>query len=137
LLVDDVQGLRPGPYRFVATEHKLADKITLALWSGNRTQVKRSAVTFLWAAVACRMTWRYGVRGYRHLLVDAGHVCQNLYLAAEAIGAGVCAIATFIDDDLNELIGSDGKEQFAVYLATVGKKQGLTDKEAADELEED
>lgn len=146
LLVNDVQGLHPGLYRFVATEHKLvesnletglADKITLAFWSGNQTQVKKSAVTFLWTAVACRMTWRYGVRGYRYLFVDAGHVCQNLYLAAEAIGAGVCAIATFIDDELNDLLGIDGKEEFAIYLATVGKKQVLLDKETADELAED
>lgn len=130
LLVNDVRGLHPGLYRFVATEHKLVesnletglvDKISLTFW--NQAQVKESPVTFLWTAVAGRMTWRYGVRGYRYLFVDAGHVCQNLYLAAEAIGAGVCALGTFLDDELNDLLGIDGKEQFALYMATVGKKQ--------------
>jgi nitroreductase len=69
--------------------------------------------------------------------VDAGHVCQNLYLAAEAIGAEVCALGTFLDDELNDLLGIDGKEQFALYMATVGKKPVLIDKETADESEED
>jgi SagB-type dehydrogenase family enzyme len=73
--------------------------------------------------VAYRMTWRYGERGYRYLLLDAGHVCQNLYLAAEPIGCGVCAIAAFFDDKLNAALGLDGEKQFAVYLATVGKRK--------------
>lgn len=84
--------------------------------------VKNSAVTFFWAAVTYRMGWRYGERGYRYLFLDAGHVCQNLYLAAEAVGCGVCAIAAFEDDTLNQLLGLDGVEQFAVYVATAGRK---------------
>jgi nitroreductase len=58
------------------------------------------------------MTWRYGERGYR----------QNLYLAAEAVGCGVCAIAAFDDDRMHELLGINGADQFLIYLATVGKK---------------
>ena len=54
--------------------------------------------------------------------LDAGHVCQNLYLAAQSIDCGVCASGAFDDDELNKLIGLDGEEQFVVYLATVGKK---------------
>ncbi len=81
-----------------------------------------SAVTFLWVAVPYRMTWRYQERGYRYLHLDAGHVCQNLYLAAEAIDAGVCAVAAFDDDALNTLLCLDAKEAFVIYLAAVGKK---------------
>ena len=68
------------------------------------------------------MTWRYEQRGYRYLHLDAGHVCQNLYLAAEAIDSGVCAIAAFDDETLNTLLSLDGEEQFVIYLATVGKR---------------
>jgi SagB-type dehydrogenase family enzyme len=129
VLVNRVEGLPPGLFRFLAIEHKLAqlpsgaslaEALTRACW--DQTQVRHSAVTFIWSAVAYRMTWRYGERGYRYLLLDAGHVCQNLYLAAEAISAGACAIAAFNDEALNELLGLDGKEQFVVYLASVGKK---------------
>ena len=82
-----------------------------------------SAATFLWVADKKRMEWRYGDRGARYLHLDAGHVCQNLYLSAEAIESGVCAIAAFDDDEINRVVGVDGKEQFVIYVATVGKKQ--------------
>jgi SagB-type dehydrogenase family enzyme len=68
------------------------------------------------------MKWRYGERGYRYLHLDAGHVCQNLYLSAETIDCGVCAIAAFLDDDMNELLDLDGEQEFVIYIATVGKK---------------
>jgi SagB-type dehydrogenase family enzyme len=68
------------------------------------------------------MNWRYSERGYRYLFLDAGHSCQNLYLGAESIDCGVCAIAAFSDDDLNRVLNFDGEEQLVIYLATVGKK---------------
>ena len=129
LLINNVAELRPGLYRFLATAHRLAevdtadglaDKMTAACWG--QSQVRQSAVTFFWVAIPYRMTWRYGERGYRYLHLDAGHVCQNLYLAAEVIGAGVCAIAAFQDAALNSLLSLDGERQFVIYLATVGRK---------------
>jgi SagB-type dehydrogenase family enzyme len=84
--------------------------------------VKTSAVTFVWAAEVQRMTWRYGQRGYRYLHLDAGHVCQSLYLAAEAIGCGACAIAAFSDEAMNALLNLDGEDRFAIYVAAVGKR---------------
>jgi SagB-type dehydrogenase family enzyme len=84
--------------------------------------VRRSAVTLIWVAVVERMAWRYGERGYRYMHLDAGHVCQNLYLAAENIDCGVCAIAAFDDDNLNSVLGLDGENLFAIYLGSVGKR---------------
>ena len=130
LLVNRVEGLKPGLYRFLAIDHKLLeinleanliDRLTKACL--RQRIVKASAVTFIWVAVAYRMTWRYGERGYRYLHLDAGHVCQNLYLAAESIGSGVCAVGAYLDEEINELIGIDGEEQFVIYVATVGKKK--------------
>jgi SagB-type dehydrogenase family enzyme len=69
------------------------------------------------------MTWRYGERGYRYLHLDAGHVCQNLYLSAETIDCGVCAIAAFDDDRMDELLQLDAASAFTIYVATVGKKR--------------
>lgn len=129
LLVNNVEDLQRGIYRFLALEHKLlqintapniADEITEACFG--QVFVKRSAVTFIWTAVPYRMKWRYGERGYRYMHLDAGHVCQNLYLSAESIACGVCAIAAFSDDDMNRLLKVDGENQFVIYLATVGKK---------------
>lgn len=129
LLINNVDGIPLGVYRFLVLEHSLisisldkdiADKITQACL--NQTFIKSSAVTFLWIAVPDRMNWRYGERGYRYLYLDAGHVCQNLYLSAESIHCGTCAIAAYSDDELNQILGLDGKEQFVIYLATVGMK---------------
>ncbi len=129
LLINRVEGLKPGLYRYFAVEHKLAavdlsddiaDRITQGC--GGQIFVKNGAVAFLWAAVTYRMFWRYQERGFRYLHLDAGHVCQNLYLACEAIGAGTCAIAAFDDDAINQTLGLDGEERFLVYVAPVGKK---------------
>jgi nitroreductase len=54
--------------------------------------------------------------------LDAGRVCQNLCLAAEAVGCGTCAIAAFDDEDMNTIPGINGADQFVIYLATVVKK---------------
>ena len=129
LLVNHVDGLQPGLYRFLAIEHKLvqvnleagiAGQIAEACWK--QRFVQTCAVTVIWVAVPYRMAWRYGQRGYRYLHLDAGHVCQNLYLAAQSVGCGVCAIAAFSDEEMSRLLGVDGETQFVIYLATVGKK---------------
>lgn len=129
LLINNVEGVKPGLYRFLALEHKLAqvnitDSIAQEISNACLRQnfVLNSAVTFIWAADVARMTWRYGERGYRYLHLDAGHICQNLYLSAQVIGCGACAIAAFDDELLNSVVGIDGEEQFVVYVATVGKR---------------
>ncbi|PKG33805.1 SagB/ThcOx family dehydrogenase [Methanoregula sp.] len=131
LLINDVEGLEPGLYRFLAHSHRiqqldtdphLSQKVNAACF--DQQFILRCSAVFLWTAVPYRMTWRYGERGYRDLHLDAGHVCQNLYLAAEAVGCGVCAIAAFDDDAMDHLLGIDGENQFLIYLATVGKKEG-------------
>jgi SagB-type dehydrogenase family enzyme len=129
LCINNVSGMRQGLYRFLALDHALldenlepalADRLVDACLG--QAFVKACAVTFIWAAEAYRMTYRYGERGYRYLHLDAGHVCQNLYLAAETIGCGACAIGAFEDDEVNRVLGLDGEQRFAIYLATVGKK---------------
>ena len=120
--------MQPGLYRFLATKHSLtsinldpnlSNKITEACL--DQSMVKKSAVTFFWIVVIHRMVWRYGERGYRYIHLDAGHVCQNLYLAAANINCGVCAVAAFDDEKLNQVLGMDGIDQFVIYLAPVGK----------------
>ena len=128
LLVNRVTGLRPGLYRFVAIGHQLLEMdglqdpcLLIRAACLGQQMVTGSAVTFIWTAVIRRMTWRYGARGYRYVFLDAGHVCQNLYLAAQDVGCGVCAVAAFDDEAMNRILGINPEEQFTVYLATLGK----------------
>jgi len=129
ILVNNVEGLKPGVYRYLALNHKLieydlsegiADK--LAEGAYNQSMVKNGAATFIWVAVPYRISWRYSERSYRYMHLDAGHVSQNLYLACECINAGCCAIAAFYDEKMNEYLGLDGKDLFVIYLQSLGKK---------------
>ncbi|MBU5440386.1 SagB/ThcOx family dehydrogenase [Tissierella sp. MSJ-40] len=129
LLINKVEGLKPGLYRYLAIEHKLMEvnldsNITekVVFSCSKQNFIEKSAVTFIWSSSVYRMKWRYGERGYRYIHLDAGHVCQNLYLAAENIDSGVCAIAAFDDDEINKLLGLDGEDQFVVYVAALGKR---------------
>jgi SagB-type dehydrogenase family enzyme len=130
VLVNNVEGLAKGLYRFLASEHKLAavnldddiaDRVTEGCY--NQRFVKECAAAFIFTADMYRTYWRYGERGFRYIHLDAGHVSQNLYLAAEAIGGGACAIGAFYDQQLNKALGVDGEDQFTVYVTTAGKKQ--------------
>jgi len=130
VLVNRVEGLEPGLYRFIAVDHKLqeidmSDEIAERVTQGCFGQrfVLSSAITLILTAVRYRMMWRYTERGYRYMHIDAGHVMQNLYLCAEALNSGVCAIAAFYDDQINEILGVDGEEQFTVYVGALGKKR--------------
>jgi SagB-type dehydrogenase family enzyme len=129
LLINNVKGLGPGLYRYLALEHLLvpvnmARDIALHITESclGQTMVMKSGCTFIWVADIYRMTWRYGERGYRYIFLDAGHVCQNLYLGSEVVGCGACAIAAFSDEYLNKVLELDGEKRFALYIATVGKK---------------
>lgn len=129
LLVNRVDGLQAGLYRYMAVENQLAHlqadpQINPLLTKAclDQSQVATSAVTFLWVAVVERMFWRYVERGYRYMHLDAGHVCQNLALGAEQIGCAICPIAAFDDDLVNQTLGLDGKDQFVIYLASLGKR---------------
>ena len=131
LAINMVEDLQPGLYRYLALSHELValhhepDFINrMKVACRNQEHVLSAAVTFIWVSVLERMTWRYSERSYRYLFLDAGHVCQNLYLAAEQLRCGVCAIAAFDDDEVNELLGLDGQRIFATYLASLGKQTG-------------
>jgi SagB-type dehydrogenase family enzyme len=125
LIVKGVAGLQPGLYRYLALEHKLCFLSTV-----NELDLRASTdewlqddepLLFIWTAVPYRTEWRYGILSHKMIAIEAGHICQNLYLASVAIGAGACAIGAFPQDEIDGLLAVDGHEEFAVYLARVGK----------------
>ena len=127
ILVNRVEGLPPALYRYLPVEHKLVleqqgpDLVDRVHEGMRRQYVKDSAVVFLWTAIPYRTEWRYSVVAHKVIAIDAGHVCQNLYLAAGAIGAGMCAIAAYDQAGLDAALGVDGQDEFTVYAATLGK----------------
>ena len=128
LAVNRVEGLDPGLYRFLPLSHQLVllevrDDLPRSLARGSLGQsfVGAGAVTFVWTALPQRTEWRYGAAAHKVIALDAGHLCQNLYLACEAIGAGTCAIAAYDQELMDTLVGVDGEDEFVIYLAPVGK----------------
>ena len=124
-----VEGVEEGIWRYLPLDHRLvfefsADGLGGAIAGACLGQrfVAQGAATFFWSVLPARMEWRYGPAAHRVLPLDAGHVCQNLYLAAEAIGAGVCAVGAYDQQTLDALLRLDGEEEFVLYLASVGKK---------------
>jgi SagB-type dehydrogenase family enzyme len=71
-----------------------------------------------------RLRWKYGERSYRFICMDVGLVAQNLYLAAEALDLGACAVSGFAQDLVEELFGLDGKQELALMLFAVGLRGG-------------
>lgn len=128
LAVLRVDGLLPGVYRYLPREHqllfefsedRLGEKVSRAAF--RQPYPARAAVTFIWSAIPYRMEWRYGLAAHKVIALDAGHVCQNLYLACEAIGCGTCAVAAYDQEAMDRLLRLDGEEEFVIYLAPVGK----------------
>ena len=128
LAINRVDGIQAGVYRYLPVEHKLlwvcGDKNlpdTLVRACYGQKHVGEAAVVFIWTAIPYRTEWAYGYLAPKLIAVDAGHVCQNLYLAAESLGAGACAIMGYDQDSLDRLVGADGRTEFTVYLASVGR----------------
>jgi SagB-type dehydrogenase family enzyme len=63
-----------------------------------------------------------GTRSYRDLLIEAGAIGQRIYLAAEAVGLAARNLASFRDDELNDLLGLDGVERAVVHMTLVGQE---------------
>ena len=129
LYIQNVEGLKAGLYRFLAAEHALlfieeSAAVAEEFFGGfkNKNLPQGSAVTFVWATDAAKMRARFGARGMRYVWLDAGHVCQNLYLAAFAVGIGVCAVGAFDDAKLAAALKlPNNADCFIAYAATVGK----------------
>ena len=83
---------------------------------------KKAAVLFAWSTIPYRSEWKFDITAHKKILIDIGHVCQNLYLASESINSGACAIGIYDQKMMDELLELDGDEEFVIYLAAVGKK---------------
>jgi SagB-type dehydrogenase family enzyme len=127
LAVLNVEGLEKGIYHYLPMEHSIefiakVDNMENIISDSLCEQkfAAKSAVVFYYSAVPYRSEWRYLTESHKVMLIDAGHVMQNLYLSCGAIGCGTCAIAAFNQEIADNLLKLDGKEEFVIYAAPVG-----------------
>lgn len=128
LLILRVESLAAGIYRYLPLQHALVFEHRVQDLPGELSRatlgqsfIASAPVTFAWTVLPYRMEWRYDIAAHRVIAMDAGHLCQNLYLAAAAIGAGTCAVAAYHQELMDTLLKVDGEDEFVIYLAPVGK----------------
>jgi len=128
LVINRVKGLKPGLYRYISFSHQLffvktiddSEKIMGEL-SYKQKFVGKGAVIFCWVAVPYRTEWRYSVLAHKLIAIDLGIVCQNLYMACEALKLGTVAIGYYEQGKMDSLFDLDGEDEFVVLIAPVGK----------------
>ena len=128
LVINRVENLDAGLYHFDVRNFQL-EKISAEIGIEKAARacldqdfIRQANLVFFWTAVFRRSMVKYGERGFRYLFLDAGHICQNTLLAAEAIGCGGCPIAAFYDQEANRLLGVDGEHESVIYAASIGKR---------------
>lgn len=126
-IVNRVEGVDPGIYRYLSLDHELV----LLRQPANLPEavhraclqpfVAEAAVVFVWSVVPYRSEWRYSFLSHKVIAQETGHLGQNLYLASEAIGAGACVLGTYDQKAIDALLAVDGEEEFVIYIAAAGK----------------
>ena len=126
LVVNNVEEIKPGVYHYNIQNHYLE----LLKEGGYAVQTVQAAlgqkmcadapVVFIWTAIFQRMKWKYDQRAYRYIYLDAGHIAENLALAATSLELGSCQIGALYDDEVNQIIDVDGTEESVIYMSVVG-----------------
>ena len=127
LYIFSADRLASGLYRYHPFEHALlqvSDDPGLGnqIIEGLFRQRFGAPVIFLWSVIPYRTEWRYAYESHKVIAIDAGHLCQNLYLACEALDCGTCAVGAYDQKILDNALGLDGTEEFVIYCAPVGKR---------------
>ncbi len=129
LVAGDVVGLTPGVYRYEPSEHAVAP----VTHGDRRASLARAALGQTWAGqapallvLACTpqvTTSRYGRRGQRYILLEAGHAAQNTLLQATALGLAAVPIGAFHEGQVREALGLPDLQE-PLYIIPVGERIG-------------
>jgi SagB-type dehydrogenase family enzyme len=126
IIADRVGELEPGAYHYGIRNHELEPvragdlRRGIAAAALGQEMCAKAAVVFIWTAIFARCKWKYGQRAYRYIYLDAGHIAQNLALAAVSLDLGSCQIGALFDDEVNKLLDLDGIEEGVIYMSVVG-----------------
>lgn len=128
--VSRAEATEPGLYYFDPHDSTLVmlasgdPRAQLHAAANEQSAVAEAPVTLILASRFDRITSKYGDRGYRYAYIEIGAICQNVYLAATALGLGTVAVGAFNDDRANALFGFDGDREAVQLLMPVGVPVG-------------
>jgi len=123
-----VDGLPSGSYFYNPLQHHLELQAemdfsaALGEAAGLKHEFEGAAACIALVGVLPRSSFKYGQRAYRFILLEAGHIAQNILLAAEAMGLGALPIGGFMDNQTNALLKLDGCQEFVIYLVLIGNR---------------
>jgi SagB-type dehydrogenase family enzyme len=126
IIANRVSELEPGAYHYGIHNHELERvragdlRRRIAAAALGQEMCGEAAAVFIWTAIFARCKWKYGQRAYRYIYLDAGHIAQNLALAAVSLDLGSCQIGALFDDEVNKLLDLDGIKESVVYMSVVG-----------------
>ena len=127
LAVRNVEGLQVGLYHYLPMTHQIeflgcpdALEGLIGQSLADQRWAEKAGVVFYYSCVFYRAEWRYGVYAHPTVLIDSGHITENLYLAATSIHLGGCAVAAVDGNLCNQLFGLDGGEESIFYAMPVG-----------------
>jgi len=132
LIANAVEDLRAcGVYHYLPYEHGLEDtardapiELQIPWFPGAEPDsVRRAAAVVVLTGVFLRSTYKYGDRGYRAVLFEAGGIAAHLNLVAHALGLGSYQLSGFYDDNVNDLLDLDGCNEAALNLVMLGGGQ--------------
>jgi SagB-type dehydrogenase family enzyme len=138
-VVRRVDGIEPGIYHYSTRRHALEplpaggpgeiDDGEVLHWCGDQPWAADAAVLFLYTAIVERATWKYPTANtYRTVFLDAGHISQNCYLVATALGLGAFFTVATRDAAIERALGLDWSSEMFVGLTGIGV---MTDAERA------
>lgn len=126
LVVNRIKTLDAGLYHYSVRGHELEKlrtgdfSIDIAQAALGQGMCAAAAVVFVWTGVFERCKWKYGQRAYRYIYLDAGHIAENLALAATSLRLGSCEIGALFDDVSNDIVGVGGEDESVICMAAVG-----------------
>jgi SagB-type dehydrogenase family enzyme len=123
-----VEKMEAGVYHYLTKEHSVLPaskgdrRKEIASASLGQMWMAKAPVSLIITAEYKRITWKYGERGIRYALIEVGHVGQNLFLQAEALGLGAGIVGAFNDLEISKVAGLPSKHE-PLLIMPVGYKK--------------
>ena len=126
-----VNGLKSGAYHYDPKGHA----VSLIHEGDLRNKVAEAALSQIWMATAplnilitaeyYRITGKYGKRGVRYAIIEAGHIGQNILLQSEAMGLGAGIVGAFKDEKIRQVVNILSNHEPLLILPVGYKTEGL------------
>mgnify|MGYP001114764929 CR=1 FL=1 len=126
VIANELRDVEAGAYHYGIHAHELEQiragdfRERIAAAALGQGMCAAAGAVFVWTAIFARSKWKYAQRAYRYVYLDAGHIAENLALAAVSLGLGTCQVGALFDDEVNKLIEVDGTAESVIYMSVVG-----------------